>query len=120
MSNPNARRFTKNPPLFVPFLFMSEIAQVLISFSVGVFGKTLVLLVLKSIGKLLWTPTDMGSFLVGVTLVCGGMCRHIGPYGRQNTAPENTSLAGTHVLVDLQVGAGALRGGSSCGQGCAC
>lgn len=52
----------------------------------------------------------MGSFLAGVTPVCGG---HAGAsllpalthYGRQNTAPAKTSLSVMHVLVDCQIGA---------------
>lgn len=103
---------------------MSELAQFLISFSGSVVGELLVLLVLKSIGKISWTPTGMGLFLLGVTPAvgergCAGMLLPppLAHYSRQNTALENISLAGTHVLVDLKIGARALHGGSSCGQG---
>lgn len=76
---PQCKNVHKASPPFAPFLLVSEIAQVPISFSVSVFGKILVMLVLKSIGKLSWTPTGMGSFLAGVTLVCWGTCRHVAP-----------------------------------------
>lgn len=54
------KKVHKETPSFAPFPFMAEIAQVLISFSVTVFGKILVLLVWQSNGKLSWTPTNVG------------------------------------------------------------
>lgn len=48
----------KEMPLLAPFLFESVLSRIL------------VLLLLKSAGKLLCTPTGMEALLVGVTLAC--------------------------------------------------
>lgn len=88
------------------------------SFSISVFGKILVTLVLNSIGKL----SCVRWFLAGVTLVWEDMqaccfCLLL-PITAGEIKLQKMHHFLAHMLLDLQIGARALCGGFSGGQSC--
>lgn len=95
---------TETPPLAIPI-------------QISVLSKILVLLLLKSTGKLLWTPAGMEPLLVGVTVLCRWKCRDFAPASSCLLwQAKLTPICGTGVLMDFQSSARAHHGGTAVGK----